>query len=269
MGKVILWKPEEDQFIRDYYPEYGPQWCSERMDRSNSAIQKRARLLKVKSKKKKLKYHKDNLTKVVSESKTLREVLINLNLRTAGGNYQTVKKYIKEYGIDTSHFIEDEIRLEVLKKNRENVKIDINNILVENSTYNRTSLKKRLIEEGILEYRCVRCGNEGEWLGETLTLQIDHINGVHNDNRLENLRFLCPNCHTQTDNFAGRKNRKKDYSKLIESSKNRRKVERPPYDQLIEEINELGYCGTGRKYGVSDNSIRKWKKYYEKYENAR
>ena len=53
-------------------------------------------------------------------------------------------------------------------------------------------------------FRCALCGNEGEWCGQPLTLQLDHVNGRYDDNRLENLRWLCPNCHSQTPTFAGR-----------------------------------------------------------------
>lgn len=81
-------------------------------------------------------------------------------------------------------------------------------ILVKNSTYtNRTALKKRLVDEKILPYRCAICGNEGEWNSYPLVLQLDHINGINNDNRIENLRFLCPNCHSQTTTFSGRNRR--------------------------------------------------------------
>ncbi len=78
-------------------------------------------------------------------------------------------------------------------------------ILVENSPYkNIPILKKRLLKEGLLEYKCAICGNTGEWLGQPLTLQLDHINGDHFDHRLENLRLLCPNCHSQTETFSGK-----------------------------------------------------------------
>jgi len=84
----------------------------------------------------------------------------------------------------------------------------LEDILVENSTYlNRTALKSRLIKEEILEYKCALCGNIGEWQGQPLSLQLDHINGINNDNRLENLRLLCPNCHSQTKTFSGRNKR--------------------------------------------------------------
>ena len=68
-------------------------------------------------------------------------------------------------------------------------------------------MKSRLIKEEILEYKCALCGNTGEWQGQSLTLQLDHINGINNDNRLKNLRLLCPNCHSQTKTFSGRNKR--------------------------------------------------------------
>jgi 5-methylcytosine-specific restriction endonuclease McrA len=67
----------------------------------------------------------------------------------------------------------------------------------------RTHIKQRLLRAGLLHNRCSQCGIT-EWLGEPLTIQIDHINGVHDDFRLENLRMLCPNCHSQTDTYGNR-----------------------------------------------------------------
>jgi Zn finger protein HypA/HybF involved in hydrogenase expression len=80
----------------------------------------------------------------------------------------------------------------------------LDQVLVENSTYARHNLKRRIIKERLLEYKCVCCGNEGEHNNKPLVLQLDHINGVNNDHRLKNLRFLCPNCHTQQDTYAAK-----------------------------------------------------------------
>lgn len=77
----------------------------------------------------------------------------------------------------------------------------LNQIMVKDSGYNRTKLKARLLKEGIKEYKCEKCGLT-EWLGQPISLQLHHINGIHNDNRLENLQLLCPNCHSQTDTFG-------------------------------------------------------------------
>lgn len=96
--------------------------------------------------------------------------------------------------------------------------------------------------------------------------------GIHDDNRIENLRIVCPNCNAGLDTFAGKCNKivkKCECGSEINITSNkcnkcdkfsRRLVDRPDKEQLLKYINELGYCGTGRKYGVSDNSIRKWLK---------
>jgi 5-methylcytosine-specific restriction endonuclease McrA len=85
-------------------------------------------------------------------------------------------------------------------------------VFVENSTYARHNIKRRIVESGIIEYRCSKCSNDGNHNGKPLVLQLDHINGVNNDHRLENLRFLCPNCHTQEDTYAAKNIVKKKVS---------------------------------------------------------
>ena len=80
-------------------------------------------------------------------------------------------------------------------------------VFVENSTYPRHRLKERIIREKLIEHRCAECGIGSEWNGKKLVLQLEHKNGKNNDNRLENLAFLCPNCHSQTHTYAAR-NRK-------------------------------------------------------------
>jgi Zn finger protein HypA/HybF involved in hydrogenase expression len=221
-----------------------------------------------------MRYEKEKLKSIVEGSNSYSEVTRKLGLKPYYGNRKTTKKYIELFKIDTSHFGNYSCGGNKEKK-------DLSDILTSGSTYDNRHLKKRIISDGLLEYKCVKCDNEGVWNGEILTLQLDHINGINNDNRIENLRFLCPNCHSQTKTFGG-KNTKLKANKKIEycecgnektngsktclkcNQLNQRKVERPPYEQLMKEIEELGYRGTGRKYGVSDNSIRKWKKNYEK-----
>lgn len=80
-------------------------------------------------------------------------------------------------------------------------------IFIEHSTLARHHVKKRIIDQKLVAYKCESCGNEGEWNGNPLVLQLEHKNGISNDNRIENLGFLCPNCHTQTKTYAA-KNRK-------------------------------------------------------------
>jgi hypothetical protein len=75
------------------------------------------------------------------------------------------------------------------------------------ATGDRASVKRHLLEAGILENRCSWCGIS-EWRGQPISIQIDHINGIRDDNRIENLRMLCPNCHSQTETFAAKNNKK-------------------------------------------------------------
>ena len=93
-------------------------------------------------------------------------------------------------------------------------KYTLDEILIEHSPINRTILRRYLQNFNVIPYICAICGNDGYWNGEQLSLQIDHINGINDDNRKENLRWLCPNCHSQTNTFGGR-NIKKDSQKNI------------------------------------------------------
>lgn len=76
-------------------------------------------------------------------------------------------------------------------------------IFVENSTYSNELVKQRIVNQNLLEYKCSKCGID-HWQGETIVLDLDHINGNNRDNRISNLRYLCPNCHSQTDTYKGR-----------------------------------------------------------------
>ena len=234
-----------------------------------------------KNKNLKSKYNENELKEIVKNSHTYKECFDKLGIRAAGSNYKHIKSYIKKYEIDISHF--DQYYNNGNRDN--NLKIDISDILKENSSYSRTELKKRLYNEGLLKRECCLCGQDENWNGMKISLILDHINGVYNDNKLENLRIVCPNCNAGLDTFSGRNNKKKKVnqkselfcecgnSKLKNSKNceecfhnNRRKVERPSLEQLKKEVEELGYSATGRKYGVSDNAIRKWLKNYKSYE---
>lgn len=82
---------------------------------------------------------------------------------------------------------------------------------------NRYHVKNRLLRAGLLQEECSHCGLS-EWRGRKLCIQIDHINGIKNDNRLENLRMLCPNCHSQTETFGARNRRAKRRSRVLSAA---------------------------------------------------
>lgn len=144
----------------------------------------------------------DEFINIIKNSKSYSDALRTLGLSPKGGtSSKLLKRRISELKISTEHF---DVNKGIAPDSR---KYKLEDVLVKNSTYqNMTSLKKRLISSGKLKYECSICKNPGEWRGQPLVLQLDHINGVNNDHRLENLRFLCPNCHSLTDTYAGRNN---------------------------------------------------------------
>lgn len=153
-------------------------------------------------------YTDDDLKEAIATSFSLAEVLRKLNVRDAGGNYDLLKRRIKELNLDTSHF-----NGKAWLRGRTNPFVrqrSLDEILVENSTYvSSQNLKQRLIRESIFEHRCVSCGLE-TWLDNKIPLEIDHINGERRDNRLENLRLLCPNCHALTSTYRGKNKKSAD-----------------------------------------------------------
>ena len=142
------------------------------------------------------------MRKAVKTSTSIRQVLEKLDIVPAGGNYQTTNRRIQKLNIDTSHFTGQAWnRGKIIGPKR-----PIEEYLKENSVVQSFRLKNRLLLEGLKEHKCECCGIT-EWNGKPAPLELDHINGNHHDNRLENLRILCPNCHAQTDTYRG-KNKK-------------------------------------------------------------
>lgn len=150
----------------------------------------------------------EQLTEAVKVSFSYAQVLRRLRLRVAGSNYDTIKRKIKQLGIDISHFTGQGWNVGArLRRTRE--PIPLGEILVEHSTrVNVNRLRQRLIAEGVKEYRCESCGLR-EWLGHPIALELHHVNGIREDMRFENLTLLCPNCHALTDNYRGKRLRKR------------------------------------------------------------
>jgi hypothetical protein len=233
-------------------------------------------------------YTEEDLRVAVAESPSLTAALRRLGLRPAGGNHRTLRKLIERFGISTEHFNQNW----VLRGPRPRQAIPLCDVLVENSGYSRTNLKERLYAAGLKVRSCELCGQTEEWNGRHMSLILDHVSGVATDNRLENLRIVCPNCAATLDTHCGRKNRiaRERRSCLHcgaeflakypshrycsqacgvhgagrrEPRPERRKVERPSYEQLMADVQAMSFVAVGRKYGVSDNAVRKWIRCYE------
>jgi hypothetical protein len=189
---------------------------------------------------------------------------------------ETLNSYLNKLNIDYSG-----------NKGLKGKKISSNRISVydyiEKDVVSASKLRKLLIRDGLKEKKCECCGLD-EWMGKPIPLELHHVDENRFNNKLENLKILCSNCHMQEHNYSNSK-KKKNPNKIKEMKtcqcgseinvrsimcekcwgiKNR-KVVRPPFDQLLNEVTEMGYSGTGRKYGVSDNTIRKWLNTFEEY----
>ena len=151
---------------------------------------------------KKKKWTESRLRKVAKESFSIRQVISGLGLVPAGGNYVQVQKYLLKLRIDTSHF-----KGRGWNKGLKGIgvyRISLDQALTPHSTYQSHKLKKRLFAAGLKKPRCELC----DWAKTTsegrLPLELDHINGDRQDNRLENLRILCPNCHSLQSTHRGK-----------------------------------------------------------------
>lgn len=157
----------------------------------------------------KIAYTKDFLEEACKQSTSYRQVLI-LSGRNpnGGGNVRLLKQKIQDFNIDISHFTHSNKGMTKEQNQalaRENYSLD--EIFVKDSTVTQKTLREYVKRHKILEYKCAFCGNIGIWLDTTIALELDHINGINNDNRIENLRYLCPNCHATTETYCG-KNKK-------------------------------------------------------------
>lgn len=219
-------------------------------------------------------FSKEELEEIVQQCCSYRELSRQLGYSSIGNNEKTIKSRLDKYNISTEHFT---------GKAKGATKRTEENVFCLNSTANQAVLRKWYLKGEYSPYVCSICGQPPEWQGKPLSLTLDHINGNNKDNRLENLRWVCPNCDRQLPTFAGKNQSAKQKYNLSKENfctrcgkaiskgaeickdcyaKERQTVDRPSPEQLRAELIETNFSAVGRKYGVSDNAIRKWCKSY-------
>ena len=227
----------------------------------------------------KSKYTKELLSPIIKRNQTWAAVLRELGLVAAGGNYKHVRERARNLGLSWDHFRGQSWAKGLTKETDKRIakqaarqRLANEDVFIANSLYSTSKLTPRLLELG-WEYKCAICGIS-EWQEKALVLPLDHINGISTDHRFENLRFLCPNCHSQTPTFAGRniKYRKRkntciDCGVEISNPSTRckgcavlhhreTKIDWPEMDDLLAMLEESSCLAVGKKLGVSDSAIR-------------
>jgi 5-methylcytosine-specific restriction endonuclease McrA len=154
----------------------------------------------------------DEIVAAVRDCYSIASVLRRLNLRVAGSNYATLKRLIRDWSLDVSHWTG--------QGHRKGSSIPVvpprplEAVLRRDCIVNSNALRRRLIREGLLKPECCGCGLK-QWLGRPIPLELDHRDGDRNNQELENLRLLCPNCHALTPNYRGRNRRGRRMAKLL------------------------------------------------------
>jgi hypothetical protein len=234
-------------------------------------------------------YSEDDARVAIAESSNWSEALRRLGVCDSGGNHAVLRRWAQEvWHIRADHFDPDRARHRGLRRRA----IPLEDVLVRDSDYSRRMVKRRLYASGLKERRREMCGQGEIWRGRPIALILDHINGERRDNRLENLRIVCPNCAATLETHCGRKNLAPPEPRPCElcerffvprraeqrfcsrfcgqrwphtyTRPGARRVERPSYEQLRAEVEALGWSAVGRRYGVSDNAVRKWIRCYER-----
>lgn len=222
-----------------------------------------------------VKFNKQALIHAVKNAINYQQVFKILGSNGGGNTYQIVKKLIQEYKIDTSHFLGSASFAG--KRNSSYKKPEI--FTMQDRKVTSYILRNRMIEVGF-KYICYECGQEPIWNNKPLTLHVHHIDGNNLNCNKDNLMFLCPHCHSQTENFGSKKLKKKKEIKICNCGNkthrkcgicidcfynSKRKVQRPTKEQLLIDIKELSsMTKIGIKYGVSRMTVKRWIKFYEK-----
>lgn len=199
---------------------------------------------------------KEYISNVVAKHQTYTDIIKDLGLQVKSGNFQTLLKYIKIYNINISHLNGKEIAYNKLKLANKKKLLSNENYFIKDVFRNNHTTKKRILTSKLKKYECAECNHPPTWNGKELILQLDHIDGDRFNNLLENLRFLCPNCHSQTETYGG-SNLKKDFDF------HNYKEEIKSKDKIINLLKENGIEATIKFFKISSSKFKSLCNIYE------
>lgn len=207
------------------------------------------------------KFSKEEIQNLLDTCATLTDVCNKIGINIRNGSIKSLYKRFKEESFDYSKFRKN--NAERLKQSSLKKTINLEEAFKENSTISRSAVKRFILKNNLINYICENCRNSGSWKEKKLSLQLEHKNGVNDDHRLENLCFLCPNCHSQTDSYAGKKTKFSENHILLQRrnqcDKIPRKLKFSIDRQILQDLinKKTPFTTIGKTYGVSDNAIRK------------
>lgn len=206
-----------------------------------------------------IKYTEEMLREAVKDSITIRQVLDKIGSRTIVGGMSThIRSRIRHYGIDTSHFVGAGWSKGIKKTNISSHFVPAEKLLVKHTDGTRMMahrLRRALISIGV-PHKCKICNLPPMWLDRPIVLEVDHMDGDGSNDIPENLRFLCPNCHSQTDTFRT-KNRQLKQTIQKQSKLRPTKIDWPLKENLELLVKTHPMTIVGLRLGVSDNAVRK------------
>lgn len=197
----------------------------------------------------------EEFARIISESQTYKEALSKLGYHHSGGAYATLRKRIQELNLSVEHMTP------AARYGKRREKIPNNEVFIKDYK-GGVKVRRRVLKGELIPYCCAICGQEAEWHGLPLTLTLDHINGDHYDNRLENLRFLCPNCDSQQPTYGAKNKHGYGSNFNAPSKKAKKQVKKEPKVSKEEFMKELitfkSFVEMGKRFKVSDNAVRRW-----------